>query len=67
MIYNINFIIIFFILILIFYYLVSNEKFQNNTKCSDIPSGPCTSSLCPSYCKASLTEDGENCYCVDKK
>ena len=68
MICNSNFfmvIIIILILILLYLNLPSDEKFQNNPKCSDIPSGTCSSTLCPAYCKASLSSDGDKCYCVD--
>jgi hypothetical protein len=64
-----NFFIIIFILIsVLLYFNLSSEKFEDKIKCSDIPKGPCTSELCPAkYCKASLADDGENCYCVDSR
>jgi len=63
-----NFFIIIFILIsILLYFNLSSEKFEAKPKCMDIPSGACSSELCPTYCKASLSSDGENCYCVDSR
>jgi hypothetical protein len=66
-----NFFIIIFILIsVLLYFNLSSEKFENEIKCSDLPKGPCSSALCvlkDKSCKASLSDDGENCYCVDSK
>lgn len=67
-----NFFIIIFILIfvLLYFILFTNEKFQDNKKCSDIEkisidSELNNSSFCPSYCKPSLTQDSKSIYCVD--
>jgi len=52
-------IIIFFIII---FYLNNDENFSD--ECSTIPSGPCTSALCPSNCKPKKNNDGK-CYCIN--
>lgn len=69
-----NFFIIILILILVLLYLNSftNEKFQNKQECSHIESIPIdseynNSKFCPSYCKASLTQNGNMVYCVDNR
>ena len=54
------------------YLNLSSEKFQDKQKCSDIEaisveSERNNSTFCPSYCKASLTQDSKNIYCVDNR
>lgn len=71
---NFLIIIIILILILVLLYLnsLANEKFQDKLKCADIKSISIdseynNSNFCPSYCKASLTKDGNMVYCVDNR
>ena len=77
MTFDLNFFIIIFILILVMLYFDSSSNVQANEhfadqKCSDIKqisidSEQNNSTYCPVGCKASLTEDRKNIYCVDNK
>jgi len=56
--------ILFLIILIIF---SKNELFDNESECSKIQEGECSSKLCPSKCKIQHSTNSDKCYCVERK